>query len=176
MLNVVFMMISEIPYFVRTMICSSELLFKASSKHLTLSFRLSFWNVRVSTWSWANKQMQHKTQHHESKFPHIHKYVVLFFQSTIPVEKAVVSESPPLGDFFVARELSSSLLRDAGEQQTSLFNFQQCPHSNFVFKAKFITIPLMVRVCSSCSVSMVILCMSLSSSMAAWWLTVISSI
>lgn len=43
-----------------------------------------------------------------------------FIQSTVPVEKAFVSESPPLEDFFVAHELSSNLLRDAGEQQKSI--------------------------------------------------------
>ena len=37
-----------------TTICSSVLLLKASSKRLALSFRLWFWNVRVSTWSWTS--------------------------------------------------------------------------------------------------------------------------
>lgn len=36
-------------------------------------------------------------------------------------------------------------------------------------------VPLMVRACSSCSVAMVMLCMSLSSCVAARWLTVSSS-
>lgn len=81
----------------------------------------------------------------------------------IPVERASASQNPPPVAPSAARELSVGLDKDLGAQQKrELIPAVLLCHIP-IFHMMSEIIPLMVRACSSCSVAMVMLCMSLSS-------------